>query len=181
MSSSQRGSQAPAWRRLAEIESRVRSRKIELEHAKQAAAADLSIASDLKTSPAAAFRNADASVELSARSDGDQSQRGNRFLKKKRTGAAESISDALPEETGQAAVGARSRSRGGDPDVRSRGSERKPRRVMSSVSLESDEEDMKKLLGDSVGAISMVGPGRLSSVTGTHRVGLLYLRLIPSL
>lgn len=85
VSSSQRGSQTPAWRRLAEIDRRVRSRKIELERAKQSTAADLSLASDVETSPAAAFRNADASVELSARSDSDRSQRGNRFLKKKKS------------------------------------------------------------------------------------------------
>ncbi|MEQ2166517.1 hypothetical protein GOODEAATRI_029129, partial [Goodea atripinnis] len=157
----QRGSQAPVLRRLAEIESRVRSRKQVLEQAKQATAA--------------ALQNTEASVELSAQADSDQSQKKNHFLKQKTAGAAQRTNTASPDAANPADVGVRSRSRASDPAVHSGGLERKPRRVMSGISLESDEEDMKKLIGDSVESLSMLG-----SVKMPHRVGLLSLRLLPS-
>lgn len=167
MSSSQRCSQAPALRRLAEIESRVRSRKQELEQAKKASAAVLSPASDVEMSPAAAVQIREASAALSVRFDTDQNQREKCFLKKKNS--------APPEATKPAAAGVVFRSRAGNAVERSGGLERKPRRPMRGVSLESDEEDMMKLLGDSVELISMSGPGTSSSVKRPHRVGLLSL------
>ncbi|XP_032428772.1 uncharacterized protein C19orf44 homolog isoform X2 [Xiphophorus hellerii] len=164
VSSSQHGSQAPALRRLAEIESRVRSRKQELEQAKKASAAVLSQASDVEMSPAAAVHIREASAALSAQFDTDQSQRENCFLKKKN----QSIS-APAEAAKHAAAGVGFRSQAGNAVEHSGGLERKPRRPMSGVSLESDEEDMRKLLGDSVESISMSGPGRSSSVKRPHR------------
>ncbi|MED6235778.1 hypothetical protein ATANTOWER_000243 [Ataeniobius toweri] len=146
----QRGSQAPVLRRLAEIESRVRSRKQVLEQAKQATAA--------------ALQNTEASVELSAQADSDQSQKKNHFLKQKTAGAAQRTNTASPDAANPADVVVRSRSRASDPAVHSGGLERKPRRVMSGISLESDEEDMKKLIGDSVESLSM-----LESVKMPHR------------
>ncbi|KAM4739678.1 uncharacterized protein C19orf44 homolog isoform 2-T2 [Anableps anableps] len=169
VASSQLGSQAPALRRLAEIENRVWSRKQELEQAKQASATVLSLTSDLEISPAATIQNMEATVELSAQSNGDQSQRENRFLKKQKAGAAERTSTAPPEATKRAAVGIRSKSKAGDPVAHSGGLERKPRRVISGISLESDEEDIKELLGDSVDSISIVEPERLSSMKRPHR------------
>ncbi|XP_008406030.1 uncharacterized protein C19orf44 homolog isoform X2 [Poecilia reticulata] len=164
VSSSQRGSQAPALRRLADIESRVRSRKQELEQAKNASAAVLSPASDVEMAPEAAVQIREASAALSAQFDTEKSQRENRFLKKKNRS-----SSAPPEATRHAAAGVGFRSRAGDAVELSGGLERKPRRPMSGVSLESDEEDMRKLLGDSVESISMSGPGRSSSVKRPHR------------
>ncbi|XP_014873786.1 uncharacterized protein C19orf44 homolog isoform X2 [Poecilia latipinna] len=164
VSSSQGGSQAPALRRLAEIESRVRSRKQELEQAKKASAAVLSPASDVEMAPEAAVQIKEASAALSAQFDTDQSQRENRFLKKKNRS-----SSAPPEATRHAAAGVGFRSRAGDAVELSGGLERKPRRPMSGVSLGSDEEDMRKLLGDSVESISMSGPGRSSSVKRPDR------------
>ncbi|XP_047231184.1 uncharacterized protein C19orf44 homolog isoform X2 [Girardinichthys multiradiatus] len=146
----QRGSQAPVLRRLAEIESHVRSRKQVLEQAKQATAA--------------ALQNTEASVELSAQADSDQSQKKNHFLKQKTAGAVQRTNTASPDAANPADVGVRSRSRASDPVVHSGGLERKPRRVMSGISLESDEEDMKKLIGDSVESLSMLG-----SVKMPHR------------
>ncbi|KAK5618311.1 hypothetical protein CRENBAI_019794 [Crenichthys baileyi] len=146
----QHGSQAPVLRRLAEIESRVWSRKQVLEQAKQATAA--------------ALQNSEASVELSAQADSDQSQKKNHFLKKKPAGAAQRTNTASPDATNPADVGVRSRARASDPVGHSGGLERKPRRVMSGISLESDEEDMKKLIGDSVESLSMLG-----SVKMPHR------------
>ncbi|XP_023195240.1 uncharacterized protein C19orf44 homolog isoform X2 [Xiphophorus maculatus] len=164
VSSSQHGSQAPALRRLAEIESRVRSRKQELEQAKKASAAVLSQASDVEMLPAAAVQIREASAALSAQFDTDQSQREDCFLKKKN----QSIS-APAEAAKHAAAGVGFRSQAGNAVEHSGGLERKPRRPMSGVSLESDEEDMRKLLGDSVESISMSGPGRSSSVKRPHR------------
>ncbi|KAM4574267.1 uncharacterized protein C19orf44 homolog [Fundulus diaphanus] len=169
VSSSQRGSQAPALRRLAEIESRVRRRKQELEKAKQATAAALSPTSELEISPAAAIQNMEASVELSAQSDSDQSWKENRFLKKTRAGAAERTNTAPPDATNCADAGVRSTSRAADRVIHFGGLERAPRRIMSGVSLESDEEDIKKLLGDSIESISILRPGRVSAVKRPHR------------
>uniref|UniRef100_A0A087YDD6 DUF4614 domain-containing protein n=1 Tax=Poecilia formosa TaxID=48698 RepID=A0A087YDD6_POEFO len=172
VSSSQGGFQAPALRRLAEIESRVRSRKQELEQAKKASAAVLSPASDVEMAPEAAVQIKEASAALSAQFDTDQSQRENRFLKKKNRS-----SSAPPEATRHAAAGVGFRSRAGDAVEISGGLERKPRRPMSGVSLGSDEEDMRKLLGDSVESISMSGPGRSSSVKRPDRIILSPLAL----
>ncbi|XP_054916461.1 uncharacterized protein C19orf44 homolog [Poeciliopsis prolifica] len=164
VSSSQYGSQAPALRRLAEIESRVRNRKQELEQAKRASAAIISPASVVEMSPAAAVQTREASVALSARFNTDQSQRENCFLKKKNCS-----SSAPPEATKHVSADVRFRSQVGDAVEHSGGLERNPRRPMSGVSLESDEEDMRKLLGDSAESISMSGPGRPSSVKRPHR------------
>uniref|UniRef100_A0A146SP10 Carboxyl-ester lipase n=1 Tax=Fundulus heteroclitus TaxID=8078 RepID=A0A146SP10_FUNHE len=169
VSSSQRGSQAPALRRLAEIESRVRRRRQELEKAKQATAAAPSLTADLEISPAAAIQNMEASEELSAQSDSDQSRKENSFLKKTRAGAAERANTARPDATNSAEAGVKSTSRAADPVLHFGGLERTPRRIMSGVSLESDEEDIKKLLGDSIESISILGPGRVSAVKRPHR------------
>lgn len=135
-----RGSQTAALSRLADIESRIRSRK--------QVGQQLKPASDLGTSPTppqpAAAAAAAQSVRLSPQSSGEQSPRGKRFLKSNR---AEGVNTSKPAGSN---VGGGSRSRAADAADPSAGSEM---RRLTGVSLESDEEDMKKLLGDSLDSI----------------------------
>lgn len=67
-------------------------------------------------------------------------------------------------------VGVRSMSRAAGAALSLAGSETRSTRVVSAVSLESDEEDMRKLLGDSLDSTdsSVVKVGRPSSVA--HKV-----------
>lgn len=136
-----RGSQAAALSRLADVESRVRSRK--------QVGQPLKPASDLRTSPTPAPPPAAAaappqSVRLSPQSTGEQSPRGKRFLKSNRAEGANTSKPAGPP------VGVGSRPRAADAADPPAGSEM---RRLTGVSLESDEEDMKKLLGDSLDSI----------------------------
>lgn len=135
-----RGSQTAALSRLADIESRIRSRK--------QVGQLLTPASDLGTSPTptppAPPAVAAQSVRLSPQSSGEQSPRGKRFLKSNRAEGVNTSKPAGPD------VVAGSRSRAADAADPSAGSEM---RRLTGVSLESDEEDMKKLLGNSLDSI----------------------------
>lgn len=88
-------------------------------------------------------------MQHSAQSSSDQSLRGKRFLKS-RTAVALSNSNTAAAVSAATSpqgphVGVRSRSRAADAVV-----PLASLRVVGGVSLESDEEDMKKLLGDSM-------------------------------
>ncbi|XP_038572746.1 uncharacterized protein C19orf44-like isoform X2 [Micropterus salmoides] len=159
VSSSQRGSQTAALSRLAQIESRIHTRK----QARQGPVPAENLTSDLEISQPPAAQSLEASVQLSAQSSSDQSLRGNRFLKKNVAVAVNNSAAARsPEGTD---VGVRSRSRAADAVVPLVGSDTKSVRVVSGVSLESDEEDMRKLLGDSLDSMdnSFLLAGRHSS------------------
>ncbi|XP_042372921.1 putative protein TPRXL [Plectropomus leopardus] len=150
VSSSQRGSQTAALTRLAQIESRIRSR-MQVQEPKPAE----SLTSDLRISPPAAAPTPEASVQLSAQPSSDQSPRGKRFLKNRSGKAAAAAAAARSPEAADVGVRSRSRSRSRAADVPS---------AERAVSLESDEEDMRKLLGDSFDSIddSINIPGRPS-------------------
>ncbi|XP_034071884.1 uncharacterized protein C19orf44 homolog isoform X3 [Gymnodraco acuticeps] len=143
VSSSQRGSQAAALSKLAQIESRVRSRMQVQDHGPAE-----SVASNM----GAASPSQEAPVRLSAQSNSEQSRGGKHFLKNKTAGAA-----------GSPDVGVRSRSRAAEFAGPAAGLDRKPVR---GVSLESDEEDMRKLLGESLDSEdhSFLAPVRASSL-----------------
>lgn len=166
MSSSQRGSQTAALSRLAQIESRIHTRK----QARQGPVPAENLTSDLEISQPPAAQSLEASVQLSAQSSSDQSLRGNRFLKKNVAVAVNNSAAARsPEGTD---VGVRSRSRAADAVVPLVGSDTKSVRVVSGVSLESDEEDMRKLLGDSLDSMdnSFLLAGRHSSKRSADKV-----------
>lgn len=157
MSSSQRGSQTAALSRLVQIESRIRSRKQAQEQGPRPAE-NLAI------------------VELSAQSGSDQSLNGKRFLKNKTAVAVnDSYAPAARSPLGPG-VGVRSRSGAAGSVAPSKGLETKSVRVVSGVSLESDEEDMKKLLGDSLDSLdnSFFIPGRPSSIRTADKVPLTF-------
>ncbi|XP_029285708.1 uncharacterized protein C19orf44 homolog isoform X2 [Cottoperca gobio] len=157
VSSSQRGSQTAALSRLAQIESRIHSRKQVQEQARQQGPTPAEIlTSDMGASPPPAARSLEAPVQLPAQSRSDQSLKGKHVLKNKTAGAANPSTD----------VGVRSRSRAADAVGPRAGLETKPVRVVSAVSLGSDEEDMRKLLGDSLDSIdrSFLIPGRPSHI-----------------
>uniref|UniRef100_A0A3Q1GKD8 DUF4614 domain-containing protein n=1 Tax=Acanthochromis polyacanthus TaxID=80966 RepID=A0A3Q1GKD8_9TELE len=149
MPSSLRTSQTTALNKLAEIESRIRSRKQTQDQTRQGTKPAINPVSDLGLSPRPpSIQSPEAHVQLSAQSSSDQSPRGNRFLKNKAAGAIGSTAPAVaPKSPG---VGVRSRSRAANPVSPSAGLEIKSVRITSGVSLESDEEDMKKLLEDSL-------------------------------
>ncbi|XP_073332784.1 uncharacterized protein C19orf44 homolog [Pagrus major] len=152
VSSSLRGSQTAALSRLAQIESRVRSRQ----QVGQATKPAENFTSDFGVSPPpAAAQSLEASVQHSAQSSSDQSPRGKRFLKCKTAVAPNNSNTAAGPD-----VGVRSRSRAADAVVPSASL-----RLVGGVSLESDEEDMKKLLGDSLDSEdkSFLTPQRASS------------------
>lgn len=90
----------------------------------------------------AATTSTEASEQLSAHSSSDQSQKKKRFLKKKATECTNPAAPALISSDG----GGLSRTRSTYPVVL----KTKSVKVKSAVSLESDEEDMKILLGDTV-------------------------------
>lgn len=135
----------------------------------------LSLTSDLGISPPAAARvlqSSEASMQLQPGSA--QSLRGSRFLKKK---AAESTNTSPPAAPKRVDASVRSRAA-----AASEGLERQSVRLMSGVSLDSDEEDMRKLLGDSMDStdFSFLRPGRPSSLKKPDEVrswACLYLVL----
>ncbi|XP_010780063.1 uncharacterized protein [Notothenia coriiceps] len=140
VSSSQHGSQAAALSKLAQIESRVRSRMQVQDHGP---------AESVTSNMGAASPSQEAPVRLSAQSSSEQSKH---FLKNTTAGAA-----------GSPDVGVRSRSRAAESAGPAAGLDRKPVR---GVSLESDEEDMRKLLGESLDSEdhSFLTPVRASSL-----------------
>ncbi|KAF3835643.1 hypothetical protein F7725_028201 [Dissostichus mawsoni] len=142
-SQSPRGSQAAALSKLAQIESRVRSRMQVQDHGP---------AESVTSNMGAASPSQEAPVRLSAQSSSEQSRGGKHFLKNKTAGAA-----------GSPDVGVRSRSRAAEFAGPAAGLDRKPVR---GVSLESDEEDMRKLLGESLDSEdhSSLAPVRASSL-----------------
>ncbi|XP_051233674.1 uncharacterized protein C19orf44 homolog [Dicentrarchus labrax] len=161
VSSSQRGSQNAALSRLAQIESRIRSRK----QAGQGLKPAENQTSDMGIPPPPAAQSLEASVQLSAaQSSSDQSLKGKVFPKNNTTKAVNNSNAAAAAARSHQGpdVGVRSRSRAADAVVPSAGSETKSVRVVSGVSLESDEEDMRKLLGESLDSIdnSFLIPGR---------------------
>lgn len=82
-------------------------------------------------------------MQNSAQSSSDQSLRGKRFLKSSTAVALNNSNTAAAAAATSPQgpdVGVRSRSRAADATLR----------VVGGISLESDEEDMKKLLGDSL-------------------------------
>lgn len=101
-------------------------------------------------------------MQLSAQSSGNQSLKGIRFLKNK---AAVTVNDIT---TTTAAAGL---PKGGAVGVRSGSRATKSLRVVSGVSLESDEEDMRKLLGESLDSVGdRFLPGRPSSMRTADEV-----------
>ncbi len=172
MSSSQRGSQTAALSRLAEIESRVRSHK----QARQGPKPAETLTSDLGISPPPPAQSLEASVQLSAQSSSDQSPKGKRFLKNKTAVAVNSSNTAAASSPKGPDVGVRSRSRAADAVVPSAGVETKSVRAVSGVSLESDEEDMRKLLGDSLDSTdnSFLIPRRPSSIRTVDKVPFIF-------
>ncbi|XP_008295025.1 uncharacterized protein C19orf44 homolog [Stegastes partitus] len=151
MSSSLWSSQTTALNKLAEIKNRVRSRKPTQEQIRQETKPAINPVSDSGISPRPpSTQSPEVPVPLSAQSSSDQSPRGNRFLKNKAVKAVESSNAAPAVAPKSADVDVRSRSRAANPVSPSEGLETKSARLTTGVSLESDEEDMKKLLGDSL-------------------------------
>ncbi|TKS74147.1 hypothetical protein D9C73_008228 [Collichthys lucidus] len=153
VSSSLRGSQTAALSRLAQIESRIRSRQ----QTGPKPAKDQTSELGIQVQPPAAAQSPEASGQLSAQSSSEHSLKGNRFLKSTTaTAAAAARAPQSPD------IGVRFRSRAADAVVPSLGLETNSRRVLSGVCLESDEEDMRKLLGDSLNSMdnSFLIPGR---------------------
>lgn len=176
-SSSRRATQTASLTRLAEIESRIRSRKQAQEQARQETKSALILTSDLGVSssaPARVTQTPETSVQQSVQSSSDQSLRGTRFLKKKAAGALENTNTSLTMAPKSVDVSVRVRSRAADRVASSERLETKSVKLMSGVSLESDEEDMKKLLGDSLDSTdySFLRPGRPSSMKKSDKVHL---------
>lgn len=163
MSSLSSGSQPAALSRLSEIEKRVNSRRQAIVETQQATKSAPDLTSDLRASATAVdtFRSAEAPEQLSAHSSSDQSHK-NSFLKKKAAGSAASADPIIPDGSG------RSRTRATEPV----GLKLKPGGGTRGVSLDSDEEDMKKLLGDSMESTdySSSGPKRSSPVKRLNKV-----------
>ncbi|KAM6922013.1 uncharacterized protein C19orf44 homolog [Xenentodon cancila] len=160
MSSSQCDPQTATLSKLAKSTSR--SHKQASNQAGQGTKAPVNLTSELEMSPTPARHFTETSSELSARSNSEQSQRETRFLKKKAAGtfAAPAVAPT------RRAVGIKSRFRAGNPLLSSGCLELKSGRVRRSVDLESDEEEMKKLLGDSLDSsdCSFSGARRCSSL-----------------
>ncbi|XP_054458318.1 uncharacterized protein C19orf44 homolog [Anoplopoma fimbria] len=170
VSSSQQGSQTAALSRLAQIESRIRSHKQVQEQARQGPKPAETLSSDFEISPPPAAQSLEAPLHLSVQSSSDQSLKGIHFLKNKTAVAANNINTAAARSPKGADVGVRSRA--GDAVVPLARLETKSARVVSGVSLESDEEDMRKLLGGSFDSIdnSFLIPGRPSSIKAADKV-----------
>nr|XP_046246684.1 uncharacterized protein C19orf44 homolog isoform X2 [Scatophagus argus] len=146
VSSSLRSSQTAALNKLAQIENRIRNRK----QAGQIQKPAETLTSDLGTFSPPAAQPLEASQQLSAQSSSDWSLKRKRFLKNNTAVAVDNSSAAAIRSPQSPAVGARSRSRAADAVAPSVGSKTKPVGAVRGVSLESDEEDMRKLLGDSL-------------------------------
>ncbi|TDH08264.1 hypothetical protein EPR50_G00096010 [Perca flavescens] len=153
VSSSQQGSQTAALSRLAQIESHIHSGKQVQEHARQGQKPAENLTSDVGISPPPVAHSLEAHVQLSAQSSSDTSLKGKRFLKNVTAVAVNNSNTAAARPPKEADFGIRSRSGAADAVVPSGGLETKSIRAVSGVSLESDEEDMKKLLGDSLDSI----------------------------
>ena len=167
VSSSLRGSQTAALRRLGQIENRIRSRN----QAGQWPKSSDSLTSDLGISPPPAAQSLETAVQLSVQSSSEQSLREKHFLKYN-TAVAVSISNSAAAQAPRGSdFGLRSRSKAADAVVPSVGLETKVLRVMKGVSLESDE-DMRKLLGDSLDSSdnSFLTPVKLSSGRTSDKV-----------
>ncbi|KAL6108546.1 uncharacterized protein ACO6RY_19052 [Pungitius sinensis] len=164
-----RGSQAAALSRLAQIESRIGSCKRVQGDARQGPKPGDNLTSDKEISPTPAARSLEAPVQLSAQSSSDQSLKGISFLKNRTTTVnnltTTAAAAAWPPKGGD--VGVWSRSRAADTVVPLAALEKKPVRVVSGVSLESDEEDMRKLLGDTLDSINNRSMSRRPSSTRT--------------
>ena len=111
-------------------------------------------------------------MPVSAQSSSNQSLKGKRFLKNK---AAVAVDNANNVESGSPKgpdIGVRSMSRATGTVVPLAGMGMKSLRVVSVVSLESDEEDMRKLLGDSLDSTdnSLLRPARCSSMGTVDKV-----------
>lgn len=176
-SSSRHATQTASLTRLAEIESRIRSRKQAQEQARQETKSALILTSDLGVSssaPARVTQTPETSVQQSVQSSSDQSLRGTRFLKKKAAGALENTNTSLTMAPKSVDVSVRVRSRAADRVASSERLETKSVKLTSGVSLESDEEDMKKLLGDSLDSTdySFLRPGRPASMKKSDKVHL---------
>ncbi|TNN59521.1 putative protein C19orf44 [Liparis tanakae] len=156
--SKNQGSQAAALSKLAQIESRIRSRKQVQGEARRAPQPVENQTSGEGISPPLAVPSLEAPVQLSAQSSSNQSLKGIRFLKNK---AAVTVNHITTTTTAAAAA----LPKGGAVGVRSGSRATKSLRVMSGVSLESDEEDMRKLLGESLDSLGdSFLPGRPSSL-----------------
>ncbi|XP_068445778.1 uncharacterized protein C19orf44 homolog [Clinocottus analis] len=153
VSSSQQGSQTAALIKMAQIESRIRSRKQVQEEARRGPKPTEIRTSDVEISPLPATQALESPVPYLAQSSSDQSLKGICFLKNKTAGTVKDITIPAPGLPKSAEVGVRSRSR--------TALAAKSVRVVSGVSLESDEEDMRKLLGDSLDSV-----GNIFSVHG---------------
>ncbi|XP_039984887.1 uncharacterized protein C19orf44 homolog [Xiphias gladius] len=162
VSSSQHGSQTAAMSRLAQIECRSRSHKQAQEEAREG----------ISPPPEAASHSREASVPISVTSSSDQSLKGKRFLKNKAAVAFDSTNFAPSGSPQGPDMGFRSRSRAAGTVFPSAGMEMKSLRVVSGVSLESDEEDMRKLLGDSLDSTDdgVLRPGRPSSMRTVDKI-----------
>ncbi|XP_034736307.1 uncharacterized protein C19orf44 homolog isoform X2 [Etheostoma cragini] len=161
-SSSQQGSQTAALRRLVHIESHIHSGMQVQEHARHGQKSVENLTSDVGISPPPVAHSLEAPVQFSAKSSSDKSLKGKRFLKNVTSVAVDSsiTTAARPPNEADFCV----RSIAGDAVVTSGGLEKKSVRVVSGVSLESDEEDIQKLLGGSLDSIdnNFSIPGRCS-------------------
>lgn len=171
ISSTLRGSQTAALHRLAEIESRIRSHKQTGQGTRPAE----NLKSNLGMSVPSALQSLEASVQLSAQSSSDHSLGGKRFLKKNKSA---NVINSNTADARSPDVGFRPKSRAADRPVPvpSVGLGTKSVRVISGVSLESDEEDMRRLLGDSPDSMenSFSIPERPSSIRPTNKVTLIF-------
>ncbi|KAG7501767.1 hypothetical protein JOB18_006148 [Solea senegalensis] len=156
VSSSQHSSQTAVISRLAQIESRFRKFKQNQEPVTQGIPSP---------SPEPERR------PVSSQSSSEQSLKGKRFLKTKAAVAADNTNAAASGTPTGSGPGVGFRSRAAGAALSSVGLEKKSLRVVSGVSLESDEEDMKKLLGDSVDSTdrSLFGPQRTLSVRTANK------------
>ncbi|XP_029355343.1 uncharacterized protein C19orf44 homolog isoform X2 [Echeneis naucrates] len=161
VSCSRSGSQAAALSKLAQIESRFRSHMQVQEHARKGASPQ----------PPAALQSVEASLPVSAQSSSDQGLNGKRFLKKKTPVAVENTNTAAAGHPKSPDVGVSSKSRAAGTVIPSANLEMKSLRILSGVSLESDEEDMRKLLGDSLDSTedSLLRPRRPVSARSVHK------------
>ena len=170
VSSSLRGSQNAALNRLAQIESRISSRRQTRQE--QKAEKELTFNLRHQLSPPVA-QSPGSPMLLSAQSSNDQSFNGKLFLKKN-TAVAMNNSNTAGSSLQGPDVFIRSRFKAADTPVSLAHWEAKSARLVSGVSLESDEEDMKKLLGDSPDSMdnSCSLPRRPSSIRMSDKVPL---------
>lgn len=139
-----RGSQTAALNRLADLESRVRSRKQARPVLKPASGPRPS-PGPAASPPPPSSAGAAQPFGLSPSSSDERSPKGKRFLKPSRSSG---VKTSLPAGPG---VGMGPRTGDADGAEPSAGTEM---RRTAGVSLESDEEDMKVLLGDSLDSLN---------------------------